>query len=342
MAPLTLAAVVTATSFMRLPPARLVALRRRAAMPHIATQGLHTPPVALRMALRDDAAADDDGGDASSVDEVVGLLGALVAEHDRAPLSACDVHARLQSLTLVTATMLPPLDADAIGRMKAAELREQLSALGLSTRGLKGELAQRLADARGDLPDGSAEPPPPTPTTPTPTPTRDAPAAHAPSLQAKLDAVVSSRRGPQSGIFCDGSTNPNPGPGGWGVVAVRDGAILWSERGDAPHTTNNRMELSAIIAALRRLPEGDAAATTIYSDSRLCVQTLAEWAPRWERNGWTRRDGEPIKNLELVREAVELARSRPGVAFEWQKGHAGSTWNEYADRLAGWRPDRRG
>ena len=77
------------------------------------------------------------------------------------------------------------------------------------------------------------------------------------ALQAKLDAVVSSRRGPQSGIFCDGSANPNPGPGGWGVVAVRDGAILWSERGDAPHTTNNRMELSAIIAALRRLPCAD-------------------------------------------------------------------------------------
>ena len=79
----------------------------------------------------------------------------------------------------------------------------------------------------------------------------------------------------------------------------------------------------------------------VYSDSKLCVQTLTEWAARWEKNGWTRgKEKAEVKNLDLVREAFELKKMRPGVDIRWQKGHAGATWNEYADRLAeGWRRD---
>jgi len=129
--------------------------------------------------------------------------------------------------------------------------------------------------------------------------------------------------------------HPQPWPGGWGIVAVRDGKVLWSDRGEERETTNNRMELSAIVFALRRIGEDEGG--IIYTDSNLCVRTLTEWAPRWERNNWTRAQGEQIKNLDLVQEALTLARARPGVEFKWLRAHAGSTWNEYADILAGGR-----
>jgi ribonuclease HI len=156
------------------------------------------------------------------------------------------------------------------------------------------------------------------------------------TLGRKLAALTAeARKGPQTGIFTDGSCTPNPGPGGWGIVAVRDGKVLWSDRGEERETTNNRMELSAIVFALRRIGVDEGG--IIYTDSNLCVRTLTEWAPRWERNNWTRAQGEHIKNLDLVQEALTLARARPGVEFKWLRAHAGSTWNEYADILAGGR-----
>ena len=71
----------------------------------------------------------------------------------------------------------------------------------------------------------------------------------------------------------------------------------------------------------------------VYSDSALVVNTLTQWAKGWERNGWRRRDGE-VKNLELVREAYELARERPLARIQWIRAHDGSRWNEYADSLS--------
>jgi ribonuclease HI len=137
--------------------------------------------------------------------------------------------------------------------------------------------------------------------------------------------------GPQEGVFTDGSAVPNPGPGGWGVVWVRGGEIVAERHGHEPQTTNNRMELTAVSEALRLLPED--AEVTIHSDSELVVRTLNEWAPGWERAGWKRKAG-PIKNLELVQEALALKRKRPRVKLEWIQAHAGSRWNEYADALA--------
>ena len=160
-----------------------------------------------------------------------------------------------------------------------------------------------------------------------------------PYLNSELSKVLhAGAKGPQSGIFTDGGSNPNPGPGGWGVVAVDNGKIVWSARGSSGGelTTNNRMEMSALIAALSRVPEDQpvAAQSTVYSDSKLCVETLNSWAGAWERNGWTRKGGEKVMNLDLVREAYALKQARPGVKIEWIKGHGGATWNEYADRLA--------
>lgn len=137
--------------------------------------------------------------------------------------------------------------------------------------------------------------------------------------------------GPQSGVFTDGAANPNPGPGGWGVVYVKDGAICGELYGSEPHTTNNRMELLALRAGLGLVPAGTSA--TVYTDSQLCVNTFNTWAKAWKARGWKRKDG-AIKNLELVQEIYELLLARPELKLEWIAAHSGHLWNEYADALA--------
>jgi ribonuclease HI len=132
-------------------------------------------------------------------------------------------------------------------------------------------------------------------------------------------------------VFTDGSCSGNPGPGGWGVVYVMDGRILAELHGSDPATTNNRMELTAMIEGLRLLgPEEE---MDVYSDSQLVVNTLTQWAAGWERRGWRRREGE-VKNLDLVQEAYALAQQRPSARIRWIRAHDGSRWNEYADALA--------
>lgn len=139
--------------------------------------------------------------------------------------------------------------------------------------------------------------------------------------------------GPQSGVFTDGSAEPNPGPGGWGAVYVINGEIIAEELGHEPHTTNNRMELMGLLAAFRMIPAGTK--VTVYSDSELCVKTFNEWAKNWEAQGWTRgKKKEPIKNVELVKEVYEIFQKRPEISLAWIKAHAGNKWNEYADCLA--------
>ena len=137
--------------------------------------------------------------------------------------------------------------------------------------------------------------------------------------------------GPVDGVFTDGSCEGNPGPGGWGMVWVENDEVIEQRYGTDPDTTNNRMELTALIAAYRVLPE--AAEITVHSDSQLCVKTVNEWAAGWEKRGWKRAKG-PIANLELVKELYSLANRHPKVTLRWIKAHDGSRWNEYADALA--------
>jgi ribonuclease HI len=137
--------------------------------------------------------------------------------------------------------------------------------------------------------------------------------------------------GPKQGVFTDGACEGNPGPGGWSAIWVQDDRVVEERVGGAAATTNNRMELMAMIEGLRMLPAD--AETTLYSDSNLCVQTVNEWAAGWEKRGWKRKTG-PIANLELVQELYALKQKRPRVTVRWIKAHDGSRWNEYADVLA--------
>ena len=137
--------------------------------------------------------------------------------------------------------------------------------------------------------------------------------------------------GPKDGVFSDGSCDGNPGPGGWGFVWVENDGVVAEQSGTDPATTNNRMELRALIEAYKSLPED--AQLIVHSDSQLCVKTINEWATGWEQRGWRRKKG-PIANLELVRELWDLANRHPHVTLQWIKAHDGSRWNEYADALA--------
>ncbi len=140
---------------------------------------------------------------------------------------------------------------------------------------------------------------------------------------------------PRTGVFTDGSSVPNPGPGGWGVVYVIDDEIIAESHGHDPDTTNNRMELTALLEALQVVPEGEEA--VVYSDSNLAVRTINEWASGWEKRGWKRKSG-PVENLDLVKKVYTGFKRRPELQLRWIKAHVGLKWNEYADMLAGkWR-----
>jgi ribonuclease HI len=147
-----------------------------------------------------------------------------------------------------------------------------------------------------------------------------------------LNSILNKfQAGPTTGVFTDGGASPNPGPGGWGLVHVENNELRHEAYGASDATTNNRMELTALIEAYKYLP--NSASITIYSDSNLCVQTVNVWAHNWKARGWTKKGGE-IKNLELVQELFELSLEHKGVRLEWIKAHNGWRWNEYADALA--------
>ncbi len=146
-------------------------------------------------------------------------------------------------------------------------------------------------------------------------------------------AHVAEEAGPDSGVFTDGACDPNPGPGGWGAVKVLSGEVLAERSGHDPDTTNNRMELMALIQGYGMVEAGEA--ITVFSDSIYCVRTVNEWAEQWQANGWRRgKKKEPVQNLELVQELFELSRSLPLARAEWIRGHSGHRWNEYADALS--------
>lgn len=131
-------------------------------------------------------------------------------------------------------------------------------------------------------------------------------------------------------IYADGACSGNPGPGGWGVL-LQAGGREKELSGGEPLTTNNRMELTAAIQALRALKRPSE--VDLYTDSMYVRQGITEWLPRWKANGWRTADRKPVKNQDLW-QALDEAMRPHSVKWHWVRGHAGNEGNERADRLA--------
>ena len=131
-------------------------------------------------------------------------------------------------------------------------------------------------------------------------------------------------------IFTDGACSGNPGPGGWGAI-LRKGTSEKELFGGERLTTNNRMEMTAVIEALRALKEPVRA--RVHTDSQYVQKGISEWIHGWKRRGWKTAGKEPVKNEDLWRELDALAAQHT-IEWIWVRGHAGHPENERADALA--------
>jgi len=131
-------------------------------------------------------------------------------------------------------------------------------------------------------------------------------------------------------IFTDGACKGNPGPGGWGAL-LRRGAAEKELSGGEADTTNNRMEMTAVIRALEALTSP--CTVTLHTDSRYVIDGITKWIIGWRKNGWRNAKKEPVKNADLWQELVKAAAPHK-VEWQWVKGHSGHPENERVDRLA--------
>ncbi|NCT40316.1 MAG: ribonuclease HI [Alphaproteobacteria bacterium] len=131
-------------------------------------------------------------------------------------------------------------------------------------------------------------------------------------------------------IYTDGACSGNPGPGGWGAL------LMWNGHekemfGGEPETTNNRMEMMAVIEALGAIKKQTK--VELYTDSKYVMQGITEWIEGWKARGWKTAAKKPVKNQDLWM-AIDEAVNAHDVSFHWVKGHAGDPGNERADELA--------
>ena len=131
-------------------------------------------------------------------------------------------------------------------------------------------------------------------------------------------------------LFADGACSGNPGPGGWGAL-LRYREHEKELSGGEPATTNNRMELLAVIHGLEALKRP--ARVRIFTDSQFVMKGITEWLPAWKRRGWKTVDRQPVKNADLW-QRLETALTPHRVEWEWVRGHSGVADNERVDQLA--------
>jgi len=139
-------------------------------------------------------------------------------------------------------------------------------------------------------------------------------------------------------IYTDGGCSGNPGPGGWAYIIVintfQGERIAAEDKGSQRETTNNRMELTAVIEALHALKKMNDVPRqiSVYTDSQYVQKGITEWIRNWKRNLWRTSDKTPVKNKELWTELDSLAGDFV-IKWEWVRGHAGNEYNEYCDRM---------
>lgn len=134
---------------------------------------------------------------------------------------------------------------------------------------------------------------------------------------------------PQVKIYTDGACEPNPGPGGWGALLLL-GRNEKELSGAEARTTNNRMELTAAVQALKALSQP--CKVELYTDSEYLRRGITEWLPDWRRRGWKRKTGK-LANIDLW-QALEAALEAHDISWHWVRGHAGDRYNQRVDSLA--------
>ena len=132
-------------------------------------------------------------------------------------------------------------------------------------------------------------------------------------------------------IYTDGACSGNPGPGGWGVVIFDKNNKQKNISGSEKNTTNNRMELSAAIMALKKIKTNSE--VTIYTDSTYVKNGITEWALKWKENGWKNSNKKPVKNKDLWVKLLNLCEKNK-ISWKWVKGHSTNKYNNLADELA--------
>ncbi|MEE4314639.1 MAG: ribonuclease HI [Desulfofustis sp.] len=143
--------------------------------------------------------------------------------------------------------------------------------------------------------------------------------------------MADDRQLPELTVYTDGACSPNPGPGGWGAVILADGKVVRELSGYGGESTNNRMELTAAVAALKSI-EGRHR-IVLYTDSNYLRHGITDWIVKWQRNGWQTADRRPVKNCDLWQELlVQIEQHR--ITWKWVRGHGTDRWNNRADELA--------
>jgi ribonuclease HI len=132
-------------------------------------------------------------------------------------------------------------------------------------------------------------------------------------------------------IYADGACRGNPGPGGWGVLLI-SGEHEKELYGGERHTTNNRMELMAVISALEALKKKGTSAR-VYTDSQYVIKGIEEWVGGWKARGWRTADKKPVKNQDLW-ERLDALAAQHSLEWHWVRGHSGVPGNERVDALA--------
>lgn len=140
-------------------------------------------------------------------------------------------------------------------------------------------------------------------------------------------------------LFTDGACRGNPGPGAWGAMAQdHNGEVVFEASHFNEHTTNNIMELTAVLAGLEQIEEDFSNSSEmsihVYSDSKYVVEGMKSWVEAWKRRGWKKADNKAPNNVEIWQALYEIKSNFADVKFYWVKGHSGHPQNERVDRLA--------
>ncbi len=141
--------------------------------------------------------------------------------------------------------------------------------------------------------------------------------------------MTAARKNEKVTVYTDGSCDPNPGPGGWAAIILDDGkeTIL---RGSEKESTNNRMEMTAALEALRHIDKQKA--VLVYTDSQYLKNGVESWLKDWKARNWKRKGG-PLLNLDLWK-AISVEIDQRKITWKWIRGHVGNPYNERADQLA--------